>query len=107
MAKKFSPEERLRYINDKLIQINTAPDILATTCHLTLEEVNKYLVGTIEIDNKAWIQLGIGLGKLAKEKGIPGGKELAQKSGSVRKRHSQTSIMRQVEKLDFFDGEEK
>lgn len=103
MIKKFSPEERKAYMLDKLNQLQESPQALATICFLNLEAVELYLSGGKIIEDKDWVQLGLGLARLAKKKGVPTEKE-EKASGIVAKRKiSRTSIIKRVEALDVFN----
>lgn len=102
MMKKFTFEERRIYIKDKLKQLNESIVSLAEICRLQVEEVNKYLSGENKIEDKNWVQLGLGLTRLAKKKGVLTEKE-EKSSGQVGlKKVSRTSIIRRVESLDVF-----
>lgn len=101
MAVKISPEERKQYLVDKINQLNVTFDVVAETCHLPSQMIQEYITGSKLIDDKAWVQVGLGLARLAKKLGVPTEKE--EKKAPTVKRISRTSIIKQVEKLDFFN----
>lgn len=101
--KKFSHQERQLYLVDKLQQIKETSAQLASVCHLDVNEVNKFLSGEKVVEDKDWVQLGIGLSRLARQKGVLTEKE-EKKSGLIgAKKISRTSIIKKVEALDIFE----
>lgn len=102
MIKKFTYEERRVYIKDKLKQLNEPVASLAEICRLQVDEVNGYLSGENKIEDKNWVQLGLGLTRLAKTKGVLTEKEEKSSGQLGGKKVSRTSIIRRVESLDVF-----
>ena len=103
MNKKFSPEERKHYMRDKLNQLQETAESLAVICFLKPEEIEKYLSGEKIIEDKNWVQLGLGLARLSKQKGVLTEKEEKKSEHSIVKKVSRTSIIRRVEALDVFN----
>lgn len=104
MNKKFTPEERKSYMVDKLSQLDETTEALAAICFLKVEAVNQYLCGDKVIEDKDWVQLGLGLARLSKKMGVPTEKEEKASGEKIIKRVSRTSIIRRVEALDIFDA---
>lgn len=103
MNKKFSPAERQAYMADKLSQLQETSSALAAICFLSVEDVDQYLSGEKVIEDKDWVQLGLGLARLSKKKGVPTEKE--EKASGIRKgkKISRTSIIKRVEALEIFN----
>lgn len=103
MNKKFTPTERKAYMLDKLNQLQESVEALAAICFLNVDDVQKYLSGEKIIEDKDWVQLGLGITRLAKKKGVPTEKEEKASGQIMAKKISRTSIIRRVEALDIFE----
>jgi len=103
MIKKFSYEERKVYIRDKLKQLKEPVEALAEICCLQVVEVSQFISGENKIEDKNWVQLGIGLTRLAKKNGVLTEKEEKSSGQIPPKKISRTSIIRRVESLDVFN----
>jgi len=102
MIKKFSYDERKTYVCDKLKQLKEPLESLAEICKLQADEVAMFLSGENKIEDKNWVQLGLGLTRLAKKKGVLTEKEEKSSGQPIIKKVSRTSIIRRVESLDVF-----
>lgn len=101
MTVKISPEDRKQYLRDKISQLNVPPQEVSEASFVSIDLINQFLFGTQLIDDKTWVQLGLGLSRLSKKLGVPTEKE--EKNGATSNRRvSRTAIIKQVEDLDFF-----